>query len=178
MCLPFIWCLQMNRQFTVSNVLLGKDTFGVTVFPHVDFVFIAALVVILDEIHRERSDWGTHQAQAYFTMLQHVIYCHKLLSTAFSHVFEGFACICPIIQARSTIELCCLVLCQRLQYCVLIYFFLWVLRAVLWFRWLVCMYSVMEPELSVLRKECTDLFGLRWPAHGPLKWPNQLIRPF
>ncbi|CAD6220582.1 unnamed protein product [Miscanthus lutarioriparius] len=47
---------QMNRQFTVSNVLLGKDTFGVTVFPHVDFVFIAALVVILDEIHRERSD--------------------------------------------------------------------------------------------------------------------------
>jgi hypothetical protein len=48
--------LQMNRQFTVSNVLLGKDTFGVTVFPHVDYVFIAALVVMLDEIHRERSD--------------------------------------------------------------------------------------------------------------------------
>ncbi|OEL31530.1 Protein LURP-one-related 15 [Dichanthelium oligosanthes] len=47
---------QMNRQFTVSNVLLGKDTFGVTVFPHVDYVFIAALVVILDEIHRERGD--------------------------------------------------------------------------------------------------------------------------
>ncbi|KAJ1288676.1 hypothetical protein BS78_02G106100 [Paspalum vaginatum] len=46
---------QMNRQFTVSNVLLGKDTFGVTVFPHVDYVFIAALVVILDEIHRERE---------------------------------------------------------------------------------------------------------------------------
>lgn len=48
--------MQMNRQYTVSNVLLGKDTFGVTVFPHVDYVFIAALVVILDEIHRERSD--------------------------------------------------------------------------------------------------------------------------
>nr|CAB3452422.1 unnamed protein product [Digitaria exilis]CAB3456130.1 unnamed protein product [Digitaria exilis]CAB3503294.1 unnamed protein product [Digitaria exilis] len=47
---------QMNRQYTVTNVLLGKDTFGVTVFPHVDYVFIAALVVILDEIHRERSD--------------------------------------------------------------------------------------------------------------------------
>ncbi|RLN33452.1 hypothetical protein C2845_PM03G23990 [Panicum miliaceum] len=47
---------QMNRKFTVSNVLLGKDTFGVTVFPHVDYVFVAALVVILDEIHRERSD--------------------------------------------------------------------------------------------------------------------------
>ncbi|KAL6595120.1 hypothetical protein ACP70R_048223 [Stipagrostis hirtigluma subsp. patula] len=47
---------QMARKFTVSNVLLGKDTFGVTVFPHVDYVFIAALVVILDEIHRDRSD--------------------------------------------------------------------------------------------------------------------------
>ncbi|NP_001143025.1 Protein LURP-one-related 15-like [Zea mays] len=47
---------QMNRQFTVTNVLLGRDTFGVTVFPHVDYVFVAALVVILDEIHRERSD--------------------------------------------------------------------------------------------------------------------------
>ncbi|CAN6197337.1 unnamed protein product [Urochloa humidicola] len=45
---------QMNRQYTVSNVLRGKDTFGVTVFPHVDYVFIAALVVILDEINRER----------------------------------------------------------------------------------------------------------------------------
>jgi uncharacterized protein YxjI len=48
--------MQMNRQFTVTNVLLGRDTFGVTVFPHVDYVFVAALVVILDEIHRERSD--------------------------------------------------------------------------------------------------------------------------
>lgn len=46
---------QMNRKFTVSNVLLGKDTFGVTVFPYVDYVFIASLVVILDEIHRERT---------------------------------------------------------------------------------------------------------------------------
>ncbi|CAN6203456.1 unnamed protein product [Urochloa humidicola] len=45
---------QMNRQYTVSNVLRGKDTFGVTVFPQVDYVFMAALVVILDEIHRER----------------------------------------------------------------------------------------------------------------------------
>lgn len=45
----------MKRKFTVSNVLLGKDTFLVTVFPHVDYVFIAALVVILDEIDRDRS---------------------------------------------------------------------------------------------------------------------------
>lgn len=47
---------QMNRKFTVSNVLLGKDTFGVTVFPHVDYVFIATLVVILDEVHRDKND--------------------------------------------------------------------------------------------------------------------------
>lgn len=47
---------QINRKYTAANVLLGKDTFVVTVFPHVDYVFIAALVVILDEIHRERFD--------------------------------------------------------------------------------------------------------------------------
>ncbi|CAN6203454.1 unnamed protein product [Urochloa humidicola] len=46
---------QMKRKFTVSNVLLGKDTFSVTVFPNVDYVFITALVVILDEVHRKRS---------------------------------------------------------------------------------------------------------------------------
>lgn len=47
---------QMNRKFTISNVLLDKDTFVVTVFPHVDYVFIATLVVILDEVHREKFD--------------------------------------------------------------------------------------------------------------------------
>ncbi|CAN6171464.1 unnamed protein product [Urochloa humidicola] len=48
---------QITRKYTASNVLLGKDTFLVTVFPHVDYVFIAALVVILDEIHREKFDF-------------------------------------------------------------------------------------------------------------------------
>ncbi|CAD6226210.1 unnamed protein product [Miscanthus lutarioriparius] len=47
---------QINCNYTATNILLGKDTFVVTVFPHVDYVFIAALVVILDEIHRERFD--------------------------------------------------------------------------------------------------------------------------
>lgn len=28
----------------------GKDTFGVTVYPNVDYAFIVALVVILNEI--------------------------------------------------------------------------------------------------------------------------------
>ncbi|CAN6171459.1 unnamed protein product [Urochloa humidicola] len=51
-----IMIAQMKRKFTVSNVLLGKDTFCVTVFPNVDYVFIVALVVILDEVHRDRSN--------------------------------------------------------------------------------------------------------------------------
>lgn len=52
----FHFLLQMNRKFTLSNVLLGKDTYNVSVFPHVDYVFIAALVMILDEIHRNGSN--------------------------------------------------------------------------------------------------------------------------
>ncbi|RLM86571.1 protein LURP-one-related 15 [Panicum miliaceum] len=40
---------QISRKYTASNVLLGKDTFNVSVFPGVDHVFVAALVVVLDE---------------------------------------------------------------------------------------------------------------------------------
>jgi uncharacterized protein YxjI len=48
--------LQISRKYTVSNVLLGKDTFNVTVLPHVDHVFVAALVAVLDEVHsRDRN---------------------------------------------------------------------------------------------------------------------------
>ncbi|KAF0908243.1 hypothetical protein E2562_023864 [Oryza meyeriana var. granulata] len=47
---------QMNRKHTASSVLLGRDIFGITVFPQVDYVFIAALVVILDDIHRDKND--------------------------------------------------------------------------------------------------------------------------
>jgi len=47
---------QISRKYTASNVLLGKDTFNVTVFPGVDHVFVAALVVVLDEVHsRDRN---------------------------------------------------------------------------------------------------------------------------
>jgi hypothetical protein len=54
--ISFDLVLQINRKYTATNILLGKDTFVVTVFLHADYVFIAALVVILDEIHRERFD--------------------------------------------------------------------------------------------------------------------------
>lgn len=46
---------QMKRKRTVSNVLLGKDTFIVTVNPGVDYAFVAALIVILDEINKEEE---------------------------------------------------------------------------------------------------------------------------
>ncbi|CAD5172565.1 protein LURP-one-related 15-like isoform X2 [Musa acuminata AAA Group] len=46
---------QMSRKYTVKNVLLGKDTFGVTVYPNVDYAFVASLIVILDEINKDRS---------------------------------------------------------------------------------------------------------------------------
>ncbi|WVZ62501.1 hypothetical protein U9M48_012247 [Paspalum notatum var. saurae] len=39
-----IMIAEMKRKLTLPNALLGMDTFNVTVFPHVDHVFIAALV--------------------------------------------------------------------------------------------------------------------------------------
>lgn len=44
----------MSRQYELTNVLLGKDTFGISVYPNVDHAFIVAIIVILDEIHREK----------------------------------------------------------------------------------------------------------------------------
>lgn len=53
-----IWCcVQVRRQFSAAGVLLGKEKFSVTVFPNVDYVFIAALVVMLsDIIHTAETD--------------------------------------------------------------------------------------------------------------------------
>ncbi|RLM85662.1 protein LURP-one-related 15-like [Panicum miliaceum] len=47
---------QMRRQISAAGVLLGKDRFSVTVFPNVDYVFVAALVVMLHEIHTDERD--------------------------------------------------------------------------------------------------------------------------
>lgn len=46
----------MHKKHSVQSVVLGKDTFSVTVYPHVDHAFIVALVVILDEINEETAD--------------------------------------------------------------------------------------------------------------------------
>ncbi|KAK1351536.1 Tubby structurally-related protein [Heracleum sosnowskyi] len=44
---------QMHRKSSFSSIVLGKDKFAVTVYPHVDYAFIVALVVILEEINEE-----------------------------------------------------------------------------------------------------------------------------
>ncbi|XP_052161019.1 protein LURP-one-related 10-like [Oryza glaberrima] len=45
---------QINRKFSgLSDMIFVGSKFSVTVFPHVDYVFVMALVVILDEIARD-----------------------------------------------------------------------------------------------------------------------------
>ena len=56
MLLNLLMHMQMSRQYELKNVLLGRDTFGITVYPNVDYALIVAIVVILDAIHRERDD--------------------------------------------------------------------------------------------------------------------------
>lgn len=46
---------QMHKKHSVQSIVLGKDTFSVTVYPHVDHAFIVALIVILNEINLDRS---------------------------------------------------------------------------------------------------------------------------
>lgn len=44
---------QMHKRQNVQSVLLGKDNFSVTVYPNIDYAFIVALIVILDDINDE-----------------------------------------------------------------------------------------------------------------------------
>ncbi|PIA33943.1 hypothetical protein AQUCO_03900065v1 [Aquilegia coerulea] len=46
---------QMHKKHNIKSVLFGKDSFGVTVYPHIDYAFIVALIVILYEINMDRS---------------------------------------------------------------------------------------------------------------------------
>lgn len=52
--------MQMHKKHDVKSVLFGRDAFGVTVYPHVDYAFIVAVVVILHEINMDRGgeDWS------------------------------------------------------------------------------------------------------------------------
>lgn len=46
---------QMQEKRTVKSIFMGKDNFMVTVHPNVDYAFIVALIVILDEINSASS---------------------------------------------------------------------------------------------------------------------------
>ncbi|XP_011042734.1 PREDICTED: protein LURP-one-related 15-like [Populus euphratica] len=45
----------MDRLHSLTTMILDTDSFGLTVYPNVDYAFIVALVVILDEINADRS---------------------------------------------------------------------------------------------------------------------------
>lgn len=48
----------MQAKHTVQSMVLGKETFGVIVYPNVDYAFVVALVVILNEINEDNDDDG------------------------------------------------------------------------------------------------------------------------
>ncbi|EER90648.1 hypothetical protein BDA96_01G040400 [Sorghum bicolor] len=45
---------KIDRRFSVVSALLGKNSYSVTVNPGIDYAFVVALVVILDEMHFQR----------------------------------------------------------------------------------------------------------------------------
>ncbi|XP_002533824.2 protein LURP-one-related 10 [Ricinus communis] len=47
---------QMHKKHSAQSILLGKTNFTVTVYPNIDYAFIVALIVILDDINREAQD--------------------------------------------------------------------------------------------------------------------------
>jgi LURP-one-related len=42
--------VQMNRQFKLKNMLLGKDTYRAIIYPNVDYAFVVTIIVILYEM--------------------------------------------------------------------------------------------------------------------------------
>ena len=48
--------MQMHKKHSVQSIVLGKDKFTATVYPNVDYAFIVALVVVLEEINEDRED--------------------------------------------------------------------------------------------------------------------------
>ncbi|XP_065871005.1 protein LURP-one-related 15-like [Euphorbia lathyris] len=46
---------QMHRGHNLQTALLDTENFAVTTYPNVDYAFIMALVVVLDEINNDRS---------------------------------------------------------------------------------------------------------------------------
>ncbi|KAJ4849600.1 hypothetical protein Tsubulata_045229, partial [Turnera subulata] len=50
---------QMHKKHSAASILLGKDHFSVTVYPNIDYAFIVALIVILDDINHASKDAGS-----------------------------------------------------------------------------------------------------------------------
>ncbi|KAK4582255.1 hypothetical protein RGQ29_025434 [Quercus rubra] len=46
---------KMHKKHTAQSIFIGKDNFMVTVYPNIDYAFIVALIVILDEINRPKQ---------------------------------------------------------------------------------------------------------------------------
>ncbi|MCL7021519.1 hypothetical protein MKW94_005521 [Papaver nudicaule] len=46
---------QMHKKETVQSIVLGKDTYSITIYPNVDYAFIVALCVVLNEINMDRT---------------------------------------------------------------------------------------------------------------------------
>ncbi|KAM5560605.1 protein LURP-one-related 15-like [Rosa sericea] len=46
---------QMHKKHDLKSSLFGRDAFSVTVYPHVDYAFITAIVIVLHEINMDRS---------------------------------------------------------------------------------------------------------------------------
>ncbi|PRQ42765.1 putative tubby-like domain-containing protein [Rosa chinensis] len=46
---------QMHKKHDLKSMFFGRDAFAVTVYPHVDYAFIVAIVVVLHEINMDRS---------------------------------------------------------------------------------------------------------------------------
>ncbi|KAI3849641.1 hypothetical protein MKW92_014118 [Papaver armeniacum] len=47
---------QMRKKHTVQSIVLDKDTYQITVYPNVDYAFVVALCVVLNEINMDRKD--------------------------------------------------------------------------------------------------------------------------
>ncbi|KAK7845690.1 protein lurp-one-related 15 [Quercus suber] len=47
---------QMHKKQTVQSIVMGQDNFSVTIYPNIDYAFIVALIVILDEINQESKE--------------------------------------------------------------------------------------------------------------------------
>ncbi|XP_022734962.1 protein LURP-one-related 15-like [Durio zibethinus] len=49
---------QMRRKHSVQTMVFDTDNYGLTAYPNVDYAFVVALVVVLDEINADRN--GDH----------------------------------------------------------------------------------------------------------------------